>query len=108
MFGVFCNVCQDSDPFCRAKEALAAKAKAEQELQALTLQLDTAVARAHECEEKQRLAEDSASKLKVSSLLFLLERCVDMFPHFRMQVAALEAAHKLADVERERDAARHR
>ncbi len=59
-----------TDRFCRAKEALAAKAKAEQELKALALQLETAVARAHECEEKERLAEDSASKLKVS-LLFM-------------------------------------
>jgi hypothetical protein len=49
----------------RAKEAVAAKTKAEDELRALALQLDTAVARARECEDKERSAEDVAARLKV-------------------------------------------
>ena len=49
----------------RAKEAVAAKTKAEDELRALALQLDTAVARARECEDKERRAEDVAARLKV-------------------------------------------
>jgi lysyl-tRNA synthetase class I len=52
----------------RAKEALAAKTKMEQELQALALQLETAVVRAQKCEENERAAEDVASRHKVSPL----------------------------------------
>ncbi len=44
---------------------MAAKTKAEDELRALVLQLDTAVARARECEDKERIAEDVAARLKV-------------------------------------------
>ena len=44
---------------------MAAKTKAEDELRALALQLDTAVARARECEDKERSAEDVAARLKV-------------------------------------------
>jgi len=47
---------------CRAKEAVAAKAKAEQ----------TAMARAQECEEKERLAEETCAQHKVSCILAAL------------------------------------
>ena len=57
------------DECCRAKEAAAGKAKAEQELVAVTLQLETAMARAHECEEKERLAEEMSAQHKVSRFL---------------------------------------
>jgi hypothetical protein len=53
----------------RAKEAFAAKTKMEQELQALALQLETAVARAQKCEENERTAEDVASRHKVSHIV---------------------------------------
>jgi hypothetical protein len=49
----------------RAKEAAAARAQAEHELQALALQLETAVLRAKECDARACQAEDTASKCKV-------------------------------------------
>ena len=90
---------------------MATKAKAEHELQALALQLETAVARARECEENQRAAEDVASQHKVSHAITCLLRLSDIqriVTTFFSQAAASEAARKLVDVERERDAARHR
>ena len=57
---------------CRAKEAVAAKAKAEQELRAVSLQLETAMARAQECEEKEHLAEETCAQHKVSCILAAL------------------------------------
>ncbi len=60
---------------CRAKEALAAKATAEQERQAMALQLETAAVRARECEENERAAEDFASQHKVRRLVTILVNC---------------------------------
>ena len=48
-----CESCADVFTLAaRAKDALAAKTKAEEELRACVLQLDTATARARECEER--------------------------------------------------------
>jgi hypothetical protein len=101
---------------CRAKEAVAAKATAEQELRAVSLQLETALARAQECEEKERLAVETCAQHKVSCILggvgmpyiCFASRLRSAPPDALSQATASDAAHKLAEVERERDAARHR